>query len=312
MRNVTTATFTLAMASAMTLMPCASIAQQQTATSAEADETAQTEVKSIFDERKAKEKSAVDNPFSITQHRRNYILPLSHIKNPNPIGVTELDEENVDNLEAKYQISVKLPVYLEGNDDSGLYVGFTAVSYWQLYNSEVSKPFRETNYEPEIFYAWRNDFSALGLKFNEFRFGFNHQSNGQSGLKSRSWNRLFASVLFSDDDDFYYAKAWYRIPEDDKLNPLDPDGDDNPDITDFIGHAEIGYGTRVGNVDLLLLLTNNFDFSDNRGGVEVSLSYPLTQRYDILLQYFNGYGDSLIDYNRHQERIGIGIQLKFL
>ena len=42
------------------------------------------------------------------------------------------------------------------------------------------------------------------------------------------------------------------------------------------------------------------------------MTYPLSDRYEILLQYFNGYGDSLIDYNRSQERIGLGFQLTFL
>ena len=125
-----------------------------------------------------------------------------------------------------------------------MYFGFTLTSFWQLYNSEASKPFRETNYEPEIFWQETADYSVLGYKFNTFQVGFNHMSNGQSGLQSRSWNRLFASIVFSDNDDIYYLKTWYRIPEDEKEDPLDPTGDDNPDIEDYYGRMEFGYGRK--------------------------------------------------------------------
>lgn len=266
---------------------------------------------SILEKRQQSDELALQNPFSISQHKLNYILPVSYVKDPNPIGVTELDQENVDNLEAKYQISMKLPIHLSEDATSGAYLGFTATSFWQVYNSEVSKPFRETNYEPEIFYSWQTDYRFLGIKFNQVNLGFNHQSNGQSGLKSRSWNRLFASAVFSDEDSVYFLKTWYRIKEDTKETPTSPTGDDNPDITHFLGHFEIGYGKKVGNFNVFTLIRNNLK-SDNKGSIELNLTYPINDRYDFVIQYFNGYGDSLIDYNRHQQRVGLGIQLKFL
>ena len=191
-------------------------------------------------------------------------------------------------------------------------MGFTAVSYWQVYNGEASKPFRETNYEPELFYSWRNELTFAGFKFNQIRLGVSHQSNGQSGLRSRSWNRIFASAMFSDEDSFYYLKAWYRIKEDPKDDPFDSTGDDNPDITTFLGHTEFGYGTKLGSFNLITLIRNNLKTSENKGSVELNLSYPISERYELLMQYFNGYGDSLVDYNHHQQRIGFGIQLKFI
>lgn len=275
----------------------------------ETEEVSKTE--SILDERADSTKEAIANPFSISQHRRNYILPITYVSNPNTLSVDELNDENVDNIEAKYQISVKLPLYVEENSTSGLYMGFTAKSYWQVYNSDVSKPFRATDYEPEIYYAWANELSILGFKFNGLQLGFNHQSNGRSNELSRSWNRLFASALFSDDSSFYYVKTWYRIPEDEKETPTSAEGDDNPDITRFLGHLELGYGTNLGDFKIVGLLRNNLRTSENKGSIDLSISYPLTDNYDLLFQYFNGYGDSLIDYNRHQQRVGLGIQLKF-
>lgn len=270
------------------------------------------ETTSILDERVESVNQAVSNPFALSQHRLNYILPFTYASNPNTLSASGLNTENVDHLEAKYQISVKLPIYQEALSTSGLYLGFTAVSYWQVYNTAVSKPFRETNYEPELFYSWRNELSFAGFKFNQIRLGLNHQSNGQSGMRSRSWNRIFASAIFSDDESFYHIKAWYRIKEDEKTDPFDSTGDDNPDITKFMGHMELGYGTKVGRFNVMAMVRNNLRSSENKGSVELNLSYPINTRYDVLLQYFNGYGDSLVDYNRHQQRIGLGIQLKFI
>lgn len=275
----------------------------------EPEEVSKTE--SVLDERAESTKASITNPYFISQHRRNFILPISYVSRPNTVAVDELNNENVDNIEVKYQVSVKLPLYIEKDDASGLYLGFTAKSYWQVYNSDVSKPFRATDYEPEIYYGWANELSILGFKFNQLQLGFNHQSNGRSNELSRSWNRLFASVLFSDESSFYYFKTWYRIPEDEKETITSAQGDDNPDITRFLGHIELGYGTNWGDFNIVGLLRNNLRTSENKGSIELSISYPLTDHYDVLFQYFNGYGDSLIDYNRHQQRIGLGIQLKF-
>lgn len=267
---------------------------------------------SLLDEKLKNEKEANQNLFSLAQHRANYILPISYVTDPNNITLDGVGAEQIDNMEAKYQISVKTPLWLKEDDASGVYFAFTAVSFWQLYNSETSKPFRETNYEPEVFYQWNANLSLLGYKFNLLRVGINHQSNGQDGLKSRSWNRIVATALFSDENSAYYLKTWYRLPEDEKTSPLDPLGDDNPDINDYYGRVELGFGIKLGEVNLFSRIRNNLSFKDNRSGIELGFTYPINNRYDFLVQYFNGYGDSLIDYNRHQQRISMGVQVRFL
>jgi phospholipase A1 len=265
---------------------------------------------SILDKREKSVKESNVNPFSISQYRQNYLLPITHVKSPNPISVNGLTDENIDNFEAKYQISVNMPLLLMDDDASGVFFGMTLVSFWQVFNDETSKPFRENNYEPEVYYQWQTDWDLFGYRFNQFNVGLNHQSNGQSGLKSRSWNRIYATAIFSDVNSLYYLKTWYRLPEDQKTFELDPTGDDNPDISDFIGRTEFGFGFNMGKLNLLAKVSNNLSFNKNRGSIELNLTYPINDRYDWLLQYFNGYGDSLIDYNRHQQRIGFGIQLK--
>jgi len=268
---------------------------------------------SILDARDAAEQRLDEVPFAIYQHQQNYLLPYTYAKNPNADGQVDLNQNNIDNQEAKFQISIKIPIYSLGDTNTGWYFGFTAKSFWQVYNSEVSKPFRETNYEPELMYRWQADYSFLQYRFNAVEVSFNHQSNGQSGLNSRSWNRVILTALFSDVDSAYYVRTWYRLPEDAKESVQDPSGDDNPDILDYIGRIELGYAWQfTPEHKLLAKLRNNLKTSNNRGSFELNYTYNFSERYDVLLQYFNGYGDSLIDYNRHQQRVGLGIQLRFL
>ena len=75
---------------------------------------------SILDERSESVDQAVSNPFALSQHRLNYILPFTYVSNPNTLSASGLNTENVDHLEAKYQISVKLPIYQEAQSTSGL------------------------------------------------------------------------------------------------------------------------------------------------------------------------------------------------
>jgi len=269
--------------------------------------------KSLLDEKTKADSEANSNPFSFAQHRMNYVLPVSYNSSANPITVDGLNDANIDRFEAKFQFSVLLPLYLrEDKKNSGVFFGFTSTSFWQVYNSDVSKPFRETNYEPEIFYQWAPNWDVFGLRFNGAQIGINHMSNGQDQFKSRSWNRIVGTATFSGEDTAYYLRTWYRIPEDEKTEPFAAEGDDNPDILDFYGRIELGFVYKIGAIDLTTRIRNNLSLSKNRSGVELNLSRPINKRYDLMIQYFNGYGDSLIDYNRHIQRASVGVKLRFL
>jgi len=273
---------------------------------------ATTRTSSLLDAKQQADSEANRNPFAITQHRKNYLLPVSYANKVNTITVDGLNDANVDRFEAKFQISVQLPLYLQKESNNGVFFGFTTTSFWQAYNSEVSKPFRETNYEPEVFYQWSPNWDVFGFRFNGAQIGVNHMSNGQDDLKSRSWNRIIASAMFSDANSLYYLRTWYRLPESEKADPFDPTGDDNPDILDFYGRVEFGFVQNFGNLDIFARIRNNLSLDDNRSGIELNITYPINSRYDILVQYFNGYGDSLIDYDRHVQRISVGVELRFL
>ncbi|HEY5644667.1 MAG TPA: phospholipase A, partial [Pseudomonadales bacterium] len=88
----------------------------------------------------------------------------------------------------------------------------------------------------------------------------------------------------------------------------DSSGDDNPDIHRYMGYGELLLAYRRQDQVLSMLLRNNL-MSDSRGAVELNYSFPLTDKVKGYVQYFNGYGESLIDYDRKVERIGIGFAI---
>ena len=268
---------------------------------------------SLVKERIERERRVDDNRSVLLAHRRNYFLPVTYAKNPNsePFQVDSGNfDEELDNFEAQFQISLKLPI-AEGifNDQDAIYGGFTLLAFWQVYNNDISSPFRETNYEPEIFWLTPVDWNVLGGDATLFSLGLSHESNGRSQLLSRSWNRAYAGLIWEYERFVYYLKAWYRLPEDEKDEPGDPDGDDNPDIEDYMGNFEFTVAWRKYEHEVSVMLRNNLDSDENRGAIQVDWTFPLEGRYRGYLQLFNGYGESLIDYDAHTERIGIGILL---
>ena len=168
----------------------------------------------------------------------------------------------------------------------------------------ASRPFRETNHEPEIWAQFRNDWTVGGFMNTVNAVGLVHQSNGRSGVLSRSWNRAYATFVFERDDWAFAIKPWVWLRS-------DREDSDNPDITDYLGHGELRlfYG-HAGHV-FSLMSRNNLESGFDRGAVELSWSFPVFG-YPYLkgyLQYFYGYGESLIDYDRRVNRIGLGISL---
>ncbi len=246
--------------------------------------------------------------FAILPHKQTYILPYSYSHTPNaePFNsVTEASSENqeLDNAEAKFQISFKVPLVEDFLiDEATLWAGYTQLSLWQVYNSDASAPFRETNYEPEIFWTIPTEANFFGANLESVSLGFSHQSNGRGSALSRSWNRVYADFVLARNRWAFSFKPWYRIPEDDK-------DDDNPDIDKFIGYADFSAAYKWNDMTLSSKLRNNFRSSDNHTSVEMALSFPLPGRLNGYIEYVNGYGETLIDYNHRIQRVGIGVIL---
>ncbi|AZG33623.1 MULTISPECIES: phospholipase A [Shewanella] len=267
---------------------------------------------SLVDERVKGELATSEKPFVITPHKANYLLPVTYQTRTNalPFESKYPDEDfTIDNLEAKFQISFKFPIMYNVFGDNGhLFFAYTNQSYWQVYNEDASSPFRETNHEPEVFMLFNNDWKIGGFTNSFLGIGAVHQSNGQTNQLSRSWNRIYGSAVFDRGPFALGLRVWWRLPEDEKENINVAKGDDNPDINRYMGNFELTGVYGLNEHRFTMLLRNNLR-DTNRGAVELTWSYPIIGTLRIYTQYFNGYGESLIDYNHHNQRVGIGIAL---
>jgi phospholipase A1 len=267
------------------------------------------------------------NIFALWPYRPNYLLPLAYNSSPNDDNDLDFDPKaKALYNEVKFQLSFKFKIWRDivrnltiqnmiekstGIRGVDVWIAYTQQSFWQLYNSEFSAPFRDTNYEPELLFNFRMQREIpylMGTKLQFINVGFNHQSNGRSEPLSRSWNRIVANVGLEKDNFNLLLKTWHRIPED-EIN------DDNPDITRYTGYGELWGTLYWKNQRIAVMLRNNLR-SENLGAVQLDWSVPLStineslgKKISLYVQYFNGYGESLLDYNTSINRISAGFML---
>jgi len=258
--------------------------------------------------RMALERYTRDNPFVLTPHRPNYLLPVVYTRNPNE-DRNHSSRHDLQRTEVEFQLSLDVMLWEQIlGRDIHLSAAYTNRSFWQAYNHRQSAVFRETNHEPELLLTFENDWEVLGFTNVANQLIFNHQSNGQNMPGSRSWNRIMLNIMFERDDFVFSIKPWYRIRESSKRQPMDVRGDDNPDIEHYLGHFEWLGSWQHKNNNFSLMLRNNLR-SDNHGAAELSWSFPLGGRIRGYVKYFNGYGDSMIDYDAHIHSLGVGFLL---
>lgn len=245
-----------------------------------------------------------NNPFGVAPHRPNYLLPYSYNATPNQEAFRgQSNGKSLQKAEAKFQLSFRVPLWKNFlGREIDFYAAYTQLSYWQVYNNRASSPFRETNYEPEGIVAFLTHYNVFGLDNRAIFLGVAHQSNGRGmGEQSRSWNRLYAEFILNRGGFVLSLKPWWRIPE-------KPSDDNNPDIEKYLGYGEIRARYKIGSQVASLLLRNNFRGNGaNKGAVELGWSGPLVRQLRWYVQYFNGYGESLVDYDHASQRVGAGV-----
>ena len=224
---------------------------------------------------------------------------------PNPSNTVQPDQEQqLKSMEAKFQLSLKTKAVENLFGDNGdVWVGYTQSSRWQVYNEAESRPFRETNYEPEASLVFRTNYELLGLNWRMLGLTLNHQSNGRSDPLSRSWNRVILNLGFERDNFALMLRPWYRIEEDSA-------DDNNPDITDYVGRGDLTAFYRWKEHDFSLMLRHSLKGGDNsHGAVQFDWTFPISGKLRGQVQLFDGYGESLIDYNHRATYVGIGVSL---
>jgi phospholipase A1 len=258
------------------------------------DEKQQRQIAAV-DERLKRERQTKLRPWVLTPHKPNYFLPVSYNSDPYNEPFQDLpgnQQLELDDIEIKFQLSLKVPLVVGLLDDRvNIFAAYTNTSWWQAYNKDASSPFRETDHEPEFFITMSNDWNILGFTNRLNTLGIVHESNGRSKPLSRSWNRIYAAMIFERGGLGVAVRPWYRIKE-------DADIDNNPDITDYMGYGDITFAYKSGR--------QTFTAMARKKAFELTWSRLTWGNIRLYAQYFNGYGESLIEYDNSSNVFGIG------
>nr|WP_312536577.1 phospholipase A [Moraxella sp. CTOTU47618] len=244
---------------------------------------------------------------TIRPHLPMYVMPLWYNATPN-YDINSPTQDNVraskdylQHLDSKLQISMKTKLAQDVFDtNADVWLGYTQQSYWQVYNGKNSRPFRSSDYQPEIFLTQpiKGNLPGNG-SLRLLGAGLVHESNGQSDPLSRSWNRIYAMAGTEWGKLTVIPRLWLIANENSKDS-------DNPDIGDYMGYGDVRWlyplndQSTVGGV-------MRYNPSTNKGAIQVDYAYPLTGGMKAILQVFHGYGENIQDYNHKSTNVGIGI-----
>ena len=247
---------------------------------------------------------------TVREHNPMYLMPVWYNSSPNyapssPTRGSALQERFSDQkrIETKMQVSFKSKIAEDlFKSRADLWFGYTQKSDWQIYNQgRRSAPFRNTDYEPEIFITqpvkaqlpWGGRLRMLGV-------GFAHQSNGQSRPESRSWNKVYAMAGMEWGKLTVIPRVWMRL--------FDSSGkdNDNPDLTKYLGYGDVKLQYRL-NDKHNFSTTLRYNPKSGYGAAEAAYTFPIKGKLQGVVRGFHGYGESLIDYNHKQSGIGFGL-----
>ncbi|MDB5964356.1 MAG: phospholipase [Polaromonas sp.] len=200
----------------------------------------------------------------------------------------------------------------EDSDRDSLWFGYTQRSYWQMYTSEVSGAFRNTDYEPELVYIYPQRIAlAGGWTYRLSGVGLVHQSNGQDQPLHRDWDRVYVTGAAEKPLDgggslTVQGRLWQRVRVFSRF-------DANPGIENFVGRAELAGNWNLNRHNTLGVTLRHSLRSTANGSARLEWMFAPESlartglRYHV--QLFSGYGDSLPDYNRRRNVLSVGVSL---
>lgn len=219
------------------------------------------------------------------------------------IGGTSVNGDRPDaiNSDVKFQVSFRQRLsnkFLPYNTYAFLY--YTQKCIWSVF--QRSLPMRDLNFNPGI--GISKLLIVKGRLIGQATVMIEHESNGRDRLASRSWNKIsFGGNVYIDPHLMVHGKWWIPIV----------DGENNRDIVNYNGIGQIGlqgtsrdYRWTVG-VNLVKRHWLRMSFNTT-----IDIGYRLRKRDNqfLYIQYYNGYGENLLDYNRFHNRIRIGLLIK--
>lgn len=230
-----------------------------------------------------------DSP-SFGIYKDNYII----------VGADLLRHPDPDNSDAKFQISViqrltnsVLPF------KTYLFLTYTQLAFWDVF--QESFPFRDINFNPTV---------GLGkplIKGNRYlgdiSIQLEHESNGKDGDASRSWNKISFSGLFNINPHWsYFTKLWIPFV----------DGENNPDLVNYKGYGimAINYNQREKYSLSLILNPRSGGFGNMNMTFNASYRLFKNENQYLFFEFYNGYGEGLLDYKEFHQRFRIGFVIK--
>jgi len=244
------------------------------------------------------------------------LVILARSEDEPPLSVNEpmyfvLGIDSKRNVDSRFQLSFKYRPFDPGARVaqyfpalSNLYFGYTQTTLWDV--DADSSTFKDTSYRPSLYYKWLD--SGRNIPAAEWHLGVEHESNGQDGVDSRSINIAFV------------RPSWHLDLANGRRLTLSPklyhylEKSDNSDIHRYRGYVD--WQARYGREDGAILSALYRHGSGGYLSGQLDLSYPISDKLFgrtgtfIHLQLFNGYGETLIDYNRHKDlQLRLGLSL---
>ncbi len=256
-------------------------------------------------------------PSAVSLYHENYFLLGS-------AGDEELYGTGINGRYSKFQISIayRVLMWTKESDGTGLYFAYTQKSLWDLLNYNKSSPFIESNYSPELFFKFdlenKNIFGVQIERLRYVRLGlYEHESNGlddSRGLDSRGWDRGYIEA------EYFLAGRYLSVVP--KIWWIYHAADENPDIARYLGYGQLTVKSVFGiyNVCELTLMAaarKGTSLDAKKGNIELTMilgSFRYHYRdFDSVLpmglyfQFFTGYGETLLQYNRTNRVFRIGL-----
>lgn len=211
------------------------------------------------------------------------------------------DEPTVRNTNVKFQISFSQRLTKSTLPwNTYLYLFYSQKCFWNVL--EESMPMTDLNFNPGI--GIGKPLFVRDRFIGELKLMAEHESNGKDGDNSRSWNKIsLAANILIGPNFVVHGKAWIPII----------DGQNNKDILDYCGIYQVGMSLTTFNrkIGLSTLLTKRRGWNLNYNAmVELSYRFNNNQNQYFFLQYYNGYGEGLLEYNKFHSQIRAGIVIK--
>ena len=217
------------------------------------------------------------------------------------VGVPVGEKITRQNSNIKFQISIAQRLTRSSLPfGTYLYLFYSQKCFWNIF--EDSMPMTDLNFNPGIGIA--KPLFVKNRYIGKLTFQIEHESNGRDSIQSRSWNRItFGANIIVDANLSVHGKVWIPII----------DGQNNKDILDYCGIYQVGtsYLSNSKRWAASLVLVKRRGFNLNYNTI-FELGWKLSNNSNqyLFLQYYNGYGEGLLDYNKFHSQLRVGICIK--